>query len=58
MANNENRSSDKRDINLGQATYTVERVFAGEKTVSELIVNKIVNDKELLPMPTKYDNVG
>jgi len=48
----------QNEIKLGQATYVVERVFGEKHTVSDLLANKIIHDKEKNTQPNKYENVG
>ena len=40
------RQSSKRETQIGEAKYIVEREFVGEKTVTELITERLLSKKE------------
>lgn len=46
--NNKTEASTEREIQIGGGTYIIERVFTGTKTADELIVERILSEKQRL----------
>lgn len=44
---NNSEPEDRKQVQIGGATYAVERVFAGKKTAQELLVERMVAAKQL-----------
>lgn len=47
----ENKTTEQitgREIQIGGGTYMIERVFSGTKTVDELIIERILSEKQRL----------
>ena len=40
------RQNGTREIQSGEAKYIVEREFVGEKTVTELIIERLLSEKQ------------
>ena len=39
-------ATQMNEIKLGDATYLVHRTFSGDRTVSDIIVDRLVNEKK------------